>query len=146
MSDADSGSSGWTAVVGCGRVEVCARSRIATRALSDFMMDVSHDSSGPDDAALGHDDDAAADVIAVAVGVLDARGIGQADAVANPRVLVDDDMLQHDVLPDAQCGEASRRRSVFVEVRPQQHRSPHGRSLAYRHAHADDRILNIATS
>ena len=79
-------------------------------------------SPGLDHPALGHHDDAAADVVPIAIGVLDALFVDQTCAVANARVLVDDHAIEHDVLPDPERRLSLRRRTVFVEVGAEQHR------------------------
>src|SRR4051794_11134328 len=82
-------------------------------------------------AVFGDDDDAVADVIAVAVGLFDARLVGQLRAVADPRVLVDDDPIEHDVAADAESRPGPVDRAVvvgLVEVGPEQHRSPDRRA------------------
>src|SRR2546421_3583855 len=81
----------------------------------------------PDDAVLRYDDDAVADVIAVAVGLVDAAFVDQLRPVADPRVLVDDDAVEHDVSADSKAWMfAANRRVVvcLVEVGAEQDRPP----------------------
>src|SRR5262245_57898253 len=54
------------------------------------IFPVSDDCAGCDRSTFGNHDDAAADVIPVAVGMFDATLVDQVDAVADSRVLVDD--------------------------------------------------------
>src|SRR5262245_26469889 len=61
-----------------------------------------HDRSRLHDAVLGDDDDAVTDVIAIAVGMIELGEVRQPGAVADARVLVDDDAVQHDVASDAE--------------------------------------------
>src|SRR5215203_1871218 len=51
---------------------------------------------------LGDDDDAVANVVAVAVGVIDTCGVGQARAIADPGVLVHDHSIENDIAANAE--------------------------------------------
>src|SRR5947207_12268831 len=77
------------------------------------------DGSRPNHAVFRHDDDAAADVIAIAVGLLDLALVDQLGLFADPRVLVDDDPVEYHVAADAEPRRIAtcRRRIVcFVVV------------------------------
>src|SRR5688572_9732358 len=74
-----------------------------------------------DMAPLRHDDDAVADVVAVAVGFPDSLLVDQPHAVSDARVLVDDDAIEHDVAADAERDGVCRG-LFFVEVGAEQHR------------------------
>src|SRR5687767_15182635 len=67
-----------------------------------------NDGAGGDDASLGHDDDAAADVIAVAVGFCHTALVDETRAVADARVLVDNRTGEHDIAADAERRNALR--------------------------------------
>ena len=58
--------------------------------------------------SFGDDHDAVADVVAVAVGVLHAGFVHQADVLADAGILVDDDPVEHHVAPDADGGTGVR--------------------------------------
>src|SRR5687767_13819730 len=66
----------------------------------DLTLTSSDDGSRRYDPALRHHDDAAADVVPVAVRVFHARLVDELCAVADSRVLVHDDAIEHDVAPD----------------------------------------------
>src|SRR5262245_58912482 len=117
--------------------------RVINPRCSVFSVSLDHQPRG-NHSELRHDDDAAADVVAVAVGMLDVLLVDQARAVADAGVLVDDRVLDHDALPDAERRQACRRRAVFVEVGSEQHRAANRRSLANGLPYADDRFLNLA--
>src|SRR5436190_7488212 len=93
------------------------------------------------DAALRHDDDAAADVVPVAVDVLDAALVDEPDALPDPRVLVDDHPVEDGVAADAQRRLVER---LLVEVRAEQHRSRYRRAAMDVLAHADDAVGHVA--
>src|SRR5262249_19312060 len=58
----------------------------------------------PDSSAFGHDDDPAANVVAVAVVVRHARFVHEPGAIPDGRVLVDDDAVEHHVGAYAETG------------------------------------------
>src|SRR5258708_2483443 len=95
-----------------------------------------------DDAVLGHDDDAVADVVAVAIGALDAGLVHQLRAVADARVLVHDDAIQQHVAADAEAREVATDWPAvlrLVEVGAEQDRSADRRAALDVGPDADDR-------
>src|SRR5215467_1617637 len=76
-----------------------------------------------DDAVFRDDDDPVPNVVAIAVDGLHAGRVGEPHAVADPRVLVDDDAIEDDVAPDAEARSLTARRAEvvgLVEVRAEQ--------------------------
>src|SRR5690606_12893537 len=94
-----------------------------------------------DDRPFRHHDDAAADVKAVEVAVLDALVVDQPHAIGDARVLVDDDAVERDVATDAEP-HVSADVTIVVAVGSQQHRAQHARSFANAGPDAHDRFLD----
>src|ERR1700737_3815901 len=91
--------------------------------------------------AFGHDDNARADVVAFAVVVPMALLVHQLRAVADARVLVDDDTVEDDVAADAEPGVIAARWRVMVclvEVGAEQHGATDSRAGLDVCADADD--------
>src|SRR2546426_6395036 len=61
----------------------------------------SDDRAGRNHAALGHDNNAPANVVPIAVGLVDLGFVHQTRPVADAGILVDDGAIEHDVPPDA---------------------------------------------
>ena len=78
--------------------------------IRNCKFDVSDDRAGLNDAVLRHDDHAVANVVAVAIGVLDARFVDQAHVVADACIFVDNDFVEYDVLADAKPRRIAPRR------------------------------------
>ena len=101
--------------------------------------------AGRHHAALRHDDDPLADHVARAFAVDDAGAVDQDRAVADARVLVDDDVLEHAVVADAERRHGRRatggRRTRRRRAAPQRFTVGAGRHL---HAQADDRVATLA--
>src|SRR4051812_4657917 len=96
-----------------------------------------------DDAVLRDDDHAIANVIAIAVGLLDAVRVDESYLIANPRVLVHNHAIELRVASDSETrAVAARRRLVvgFVEIGAKQHGPPNGGTLEHVRANADDRL------
>src|SRR5947208_1048167 len=64
--------------------------------------------SGRNRAVFGHDHDTVADEVAVSVGLVDPVHVDEPRTVADARVLVDDDAIEHDVASNAFRRSAAR--------------------------------------
>ena len=145
----DGGLGGPRARPGSGRAAERRRQRrhqgpSPTGPLSE--VDLDH-RPGPDDSPLGHHDDAAPDVPAVAVGFLHTVLIHQPAPIADARVLVDDRAVDDDVVADAQAGPRPQPGPVvvgLVEVGADEHRARDGRALADDCPNADHRLAKVA--
>src|SRR5688572_21756437 len=98
-----------------------------------------------DHASLWHHDDPAADVVTVAIGLLDLLLVDEAGAIPDAGVLVDDDVVEDDVAADAERRPAIGGDHVFVEIGAEQHRARDARAALNVGADANDRLLHAAS-
>src|SRR5579863_2938270 len=93
--------------------ELCSRDPVAGARKTVLL---NHDAVA-DDAVLGDDHDPLADVVAVAVLLLDARLVDDADLAADAGVLVDDGVLDDRLRSDADGRDAARDRRLHLVQR-----------------------------